>query len=732
LATGALTVADPAGRPILADAGGPFRAEGAGFRLDKRLGPDTHVFGLGDKMGPLDRRGRVFTLWNTDSYRYQESTDPLYKALPFFMTVDAGRAAGVFLDDTWRSAFDFGVERPDVMSFGADGGGIDYYVFAGPDPKAVLAQYAWLTGAPPLPPLWAFGFQQSRFSYGSDAEARAVADRLRRDRIPADVIWFDIGVLDRKRAFTIDREQFPDFTKLVGDLDRQGLKSVVIADLHLAAEPGYAPFDSGVAGDHFVKTADGARYVGPVWPGPSVFPDFSRAQTRRWWGGLFADLYDRAGVAGFWNDMNEPSVFTPAKTMPPEVRHRIEEPGFASRVATHAEMHNVYGMLNSEATYEGLLELKPDQRPFVMTRATYAGGQRYAVTWTGDNSATWNHLRLSTPQLLSLGLSGFAFAGDDLGGFAGSPSPDLLTRWLEVGAFNPIMRDHSDAGTAPQEPWAGGAAAEAVRRRYIEARYRLLPYIYAAAEETSRTGAPVMRPLFMEFPAAAQGRPLDLDAPSEFMLGRALLVAPSPWPESPDAYAVTLPPGEWYDFWTGLKVDAAALAERTGASGTSTAVAGDAANAPHSLQVTPALETLPVYVRAGAIVPSQPLVQSTAQRPQGPLRLDVYPGPDCRGEVYADDGVSRAYLKGASLRQQFTCTVSAKGVAVTLNPATGAFRPWWTRLEVAVHAASPRLRLAAPVGGAGPARYDAASRTLAVEIPAPRGPAATTLAFAEP
>ena len=720
-ASGALTITDAAGHPLLADAdAAPVRAMGEGFRLDKRLGADVHIFGLGDKMGPLDRRGRVFSLWNTDSYRYQESTDPLYKAIPFFMTVEHGRAAGVFMDDTWRSVFDFGVERPGVMSFGADGGGVDYYVFAGPDPKAVLAQYAWLTGAPPLPPLWTFGFQQSRYSYGSEAQARAVADRLRADRIPADVIWFDIGVLDHNRAFTVDRTQFPDFTKLIGDLDRQGLKSVVIADLHLAAQPGYAPFDSGAAGDHFVKRADGTRYVGTVWPGPSVFPDFSQATTRRWWGGLFADLYDRVGVAGFWNDMNEPSVFgTPTKTMPLDVRHRIDEPGFAPRIATHAEMHNVYGMLNSRATYEGLLALKPDQRPFVMTRATYAGGQRYGATWTGDNSATWNHLRLSTPQLLSLGLSGFSLAGDDLGGFAGSPSSDLLTRWLEVGAFNPIMRDHADNGSAPQEPWVGGPAAEAIRRRFIETRYRLLPYIYAAAEETSRSGAPMMRPLFMEFPLAAAGEPLDLAAPSEFMLGRALLVAPSPWPESPDAYDVVLPPGGWYDFWTGLKVDASALAASTGASGTQSALAGDAAQASHTLKVTPVLDQLPVYVRAGAIVPSQPLVQSTAQRPPGPRRLDVYPGPDCRGEVYADDGVSRGYLRGASLRQHFTCQVSPTGVTVAAAAGQGAWKPWWSRLEVVVHDIAPGARLADGRDG----RYDAAARTLTAQVDAAPGAA---------
>ena len=313
--SGALTVIDPAGHEIVSGLGWHIRDKG--FTLDLGLDPATHIFGLGDKMGPLDRRGRQFSLWNTDAFRFQESTDPLYKAIPFFTTLTGGRATGLFLDDSFRTTFDFGASQPDRIEIGAAGGPIDLYLFAGPDPKAVLQAYAWLTGTPPLPPLWSFGFQQSRYGYKSDAEIREVAERLRRDRIPADVIWFDITVLDRDRAFTIDRANFPDFPKLVADLDAMGLRSVVINDLHLAAEPGYPPFDSGKAGDHFLKNPDGSIYVGKVWPGPSVFPDFTQAATRAWWGGLYDELYDRTGVAGFWNDMNEPAVFeTPGHTIP--------------------------------------------------------------------------------------------------------------------------------------------------------------------------------------------------------------------------------------------------------------------------------------------------------------------------------------------------------------------------------------------------------------------------------
>ncbi len=313
------------------------------------------------------------------------------------------------------------------------------------------------------------------------------------------------------------------------------------------------PYDTGHAADHFLKNPDGSEFVGIVWPGPAVFPDFTRAQTREWWGGLYKQFV-QDGVAGFWNDMNEPSVFDgPAKTMPVNTVHRIEDPGFAARTATHAEIHNVFGMENERATYDGLLKLRPDERPFVLTRATYAGGQRYGFTWTGDNSATWNHLRLGTQMLLNLGLSGISFVGDDIGGFNGSPPPDLLTRWIEIGAFNPLYRDHTTKGSLPQEVWVHGAKQEDIRRRYIETRYRLLPYIYTLADEASRTGLPLVRPVFLEFPemfAPASSGFNALD--TEFLLGPDLLVAPPPFAEMLDDYTVSYPKGDWYDFWCRL------------------------------------------------------------------------------------------------------------------------------------------------------------------------------------
>ncbi|MDP9160183.1 MAG: DUF4968 domain-containing protein, partial [Acidobacteriota bacterium] len=393
-----LQITDLQGNVLQEDAEGwPVTVHNGSFRLYKKMPDDEHYFGLGDKVGPLDRREQAFALWNTDAFGFQESTDPIYKAIPFFITMRGGRATGVFLDNTWRSSFDFGKESRGIYSFGAQNGAIDYYILYGPDPKHVLRTYAWLTGPSPLPPLWSFGYQQSRYSYETESRLREVAAKLRADKIPCDALYLDIDYQKNNRPFTVDTAKFPYFGQMLADLKTQKFHVVAITDLHIAHLPGqgYAPYDSGVAGDHFVKNPDGSIYVGEVWPGPSSFPDFTRDITREWWGTLYTDFVS-LGVAGFWNDMNEPAVFkTPTKTMPDDVQHRIEGSGFHSRTTSHLEIHNVFGMENSRGTYEGLLKLSPYQRPFVLTRASYAGGQRYAATWTGDNSSTWNHLRLT-------------------------------------------------------------------------------------------------------------------------------------------------------------------------------------------------------------------------------------------------------------------------------------------------------------------------------------------------
>jgi alpha-glucosidase len=667
-ATLQLSVADLKGRMIVADEAQPVRFYQAGFDLHKALPIGEHIYGLGDKTGSFDRRGESFVDWNHDSYGFQRDTDPIYKSIPLYIaTGAAGGAYGLFLDNNWRSWFDFGHRHADSIEIGADGGPIDYYIIAGPSVREVVRRYAELTGKAPLPPLWALGFQQSRWSYMSAAEVRSIAATLREDRVPADVIWLDIDFQDRSRPFTVNKSTFPDLRKLASDLGAEGFKLVAITDLHIAYAPnqGYAPFDSGAAGDHFVKNPDGSLYVAPVWPGPSVFPDFTRASTRAWWQSLYKGLV-ADGIAGFWDDMNEPAIFdTPSKTIPLDTVHRIDSDGFTPRAATHAEIHNVYGMENSRATRDAALALRPNVRPFVMTRASFAGGQRYAVTWTGDNSSTWDHLKLAVQQMLSLGLSGFTWSGADVPGFIGGASPELATRWYEIAAFTPIFRSHAQKDSPRAEPWVDGPQQLAIRRRFIEERYRLLPYLYAVAEESARTGDPVMRPTFYDYPQMENAA---CDQSMAFTVGEDLLVAASPHPEQPRAYDICLPGKGWYDYWTGAQVSTDKLAE------------------------TPTLDHLPVFVRPGSILAKEPLVQSTSETPKGALELDVYPGDDCRGELYLDDGVS---LVGPSLRQAITCTTSVGRVTLHFGAREGAYRPWWKTIDVRVHGPHPATKIIA-------------------------------------
>ena len=654
-----VTFADLNGNVLLADEPSlPMAWNGSYIHVWKHMPLDEDYFGLGDKPGPMNRRNHAYTMWNTDFFGWQESDDPLYKTIPFFIGLRKGTAYGVFFDNTYRSSFDFGKESRDYFSFGAECGELNYYFIAGPEPKKIVEEYTALVGRMPLPPLWSLGYQQSRYSYYPEAEARKIVETLREKKIPADAIYLDIDYEQGYAPFTINREYFPTFEKMISDFLAVGMRTVLITDPHIKVDPnhGYVPYDSGMKQDVFVKNPDGSVYVGKVWPGDSVFPDFTLTRVRDWWGVLYKNFVEM-GVAGFWNDMNEPSVFdTPTKTMPLDVVFHLDDGATVDQRA----VHNVYGMENTRATHDGLLRLRPNERPFVLTRAAYAGTERYAASWTGDNSATWNHIYMSVPQIMSLGISGYAFIGADVGGFAGSPPVDLLTRWYELGAFYPMYRDHAAKGTAPHEPWANGPEQEAIRKRYIELRYRLLPYIYTSMEETSRTGIPLMEPLFLEYPAAQDYYGDD----KVFLFGPDFFVAPV-ITEKLDAEEIHLPPGDWYDFWT---------AERH-------------SSAEH-ISLHPTLAETPLYVRAGAIVPMQPVVQNTNEKPDGPLQLRVYPGDDCHGSLYEDDGLTFAYQKGDFLRVNFACLISPGSLTVTSSVEKNAYKPWWNSTQLSIYGAA--------------------------------------------
>ncbi|HJR59214.1 MAG TPA: glycoside hydrolase family 31 protein [Vicinamibacterales bacterium] len=649
-------------------------------RVWKRLRDDERVYGFGEKNGRLDKRGwklggYSYVMWNSDTFAYDASTDPIYASVPFFLVLRNGLAHGIFLDNTFRSSFDIGHTSEGLLAFGADGGELDYYFIQGPSPREVISRYTSLTGRMPLPPLWSLGNQQSRWSYFPESRVRFVADNFRQRSIPADVLWLDIHYLDQYKPFTWDPERFPDPAGLVRDLRKQGFRVVTIIDPHPKKEPGYAPYDAGLAGGHFVTNPDGSIYEAPVWPssapknpGPSVFPDFSRVATRAWWGSLHKPLLD-LGVAGIWNDMNEPAVFaTPAGTMPLNVRHDNE-----GQPTDHREIHNLYGMLMTRATHEGLGRIAPDERPFVLTRASFAGGQRYAAVWPGDATSDWSSLRASIPMLAGLGLSGFPFVGADIGGFVGTPSAELYTRWLQLGVFYPLMRTHTAFGTPDQEPWSYGSHHEALNRRAIELRYELLPHIYTAMEEASATGIPAFRPMFLDFPRDPRTYELD----EQFMFGDSLLVAPVVREAAPDR-EIYLPAGEWYDFWTGER-------HRGGAT----------------IRVPVTLQSLPIFVRAGAFVFRQPVVQHTGEMPGQPLRVDVFPAGDSNAALYEDDGRTLQYRDGSFARRRFVQQRDDASCTVRIDAVEGRYRP-----------ANRSLQLHVRWTGGEPARVLAGNQTL--------------------
>ena len=631
--------------------------------VSKRLRDDEHVYGLGEKTGPLDKRGwklggYSYSMWNSDTFGYDSSTDPIYVSVPFYIDVRKGVAFGIFLDNTWRTNFDVGHKTQGVLTFGADGGPLDYYFIYGPDPKQVIERYTALTGRMPLPPLWALGFHQCRYSYYPEQKVRFIAENFRLRQIPADVIWLDIHYQDRYAPFTWNKQRFPDPAKMIADLRAEGFHLVTIVDPHPPAIRGYAPYDSGLAGNHFVKNPDGSVYQAPVWPSkaedgdspdwskppgtPSVFPDFSRPATRAWWGGLYADFV-RQGVAGIWNDMNEPAVFeTPTGTMPLDVRHDNE-----GAPTDHREIHNVYGMLMSRATYEGLTALRPNVRPFVLSRASFAGGQRYTALWPGDNTSNWAHLRQSLPTLLGMGLSGFPFTGSDIGGFVGAPSAELFTRWLEAGVFYPFMRNHTMFGSPDQEPWAFGADFEGLNRRAIELRYQLLPEIYNAMHDAAESGVPAMRPLLLDYPKDESTYGMG----DEFLFGSDLLAAPV-LEEGAKSRGVYLPAGEWYDYWSGARV--------TGGKG---------------IDVPVTLASIPMYVRAGAFLFEQPVVQHTGEMPGQPLDVTLFPGAPSERWLYEDDGNSLDYRRGLYLRRRFTSRRDGNALVVEIGAPEGTYRP---------------------------------------------------------
>jgi alpha-glucosidase len=575
-----------------------FRWSSAGIALDFAVGTAAPIYGLGEKTGYLNRRGRTYQMWNSDDPTHLPSRDPLYQSIPFFFLPVGDGWAGVFVDAPGRSWFDCGERREEVLTAAVEDAPLDAYVFIGDSPAEVVQRYVGLTGRPPMPPLWSLGYHQSRHTYTPAERVEEIAQELRRRELPADVIHIDIKYMDGYRIFTWDPATFRNPRALMDRLAELDFHAVTIVDPGVKVDPDYEVYTSGLALNAFCRTETGEVYAGRVWPGTAVFPDFSKPEVQEWWGAHHQELFG-VGVAGIWNDMNEPADFTgdfynrTAFTPPSTVT--MDGDG---RPRSKDAYHNVYGMLMCRATRRGAELARPGRRPFVLTRAGYAGIQRYAAVWTGDNHSWWEHLAASIPMLLGLGLSGVGFAGADVGGFQENPTPELFARWLQCAAFTPFFRNHANSVTKDQEPWSYGAEVEAISRKYLQLRYRLLPYIYQLFREHSTNGTPVMRPLLWHYPEDERVRNLN----SEFLLGESLLIAPITEP-GVSARAVYLPAGRWQDFWTG-----------------------EVRNGPGNVLVDAPLDRIPLFVKLPAILPMIPAVQSTRAFHEVSLELWLFDG----------------------------------------------------------------------------------------------------------
>jgi alpha-glucosidase len=616
----------------------------------RKLFPDERFIGLGEKTGGLNRRGSAYVNWNSDVPAYGLDKDPLYATIPFFIGLHDKITYGIFLDNSYKTFFDFGASTDGTMSgFGAPDGDLNYYLISGDNPAEIIRRYTDLTGRAQLPPVWSFGYQQCRWSYFPDTELLTIAKTFRDKQIPIDVLYLDIHYMDNYKVFTFSPQNYPKPAETIDQLKKMGYKVVVIIDPGLKVEPGYFGYEEGVKNGYFVKYPNGADYIGSVWPGRSHFPDFTNPKTREWWGGMFK-VYTDAGISGYWNDMNEPAAW--GQNIPDLVEFNFE-----GHKTTMSQAHNVYGMQMVRSTYEGVRKLNPDRRPLTITRATYAGGQRYSTIWTGDNASYDGHMLMGTRIVNSLGVSGFPFAGPDIGGFIGEPTRELLIRWLSIGVYTPFMRTHVDYDHNYREPWIYGKEAEKTMREMINQRYRLLPYIYSTAYEATQTGIPVSRTLAINYSFDDQIYKSDFE--NEYLFGDAFLVAPV---VSTQNFAkVYLPAGGWYRLSSGKQYE------------------GN-----QEVIVEAPLSDLPVFVKAGAIIPMQSVIQNTTEKPDETLLLHVYAGKEPSSFLYyEDDGESYAFEKGAFCKRLIAYDPAKKQIGI--GAQEGTFVSKFRKVKVMLH-----------------------------------------------
>jgi alpha-glucosidase len=614
----------------------------------KKLQPGERFLGLGEKTGPLDRRGHGYQNWNTDSYAYSTGSDPLYCSTPFYLGIHQNICYGIYLDNSHKTFFNFGASNDRFASFSADTGEMNYYLIHGTSVRSIIQEYTHLTGRMEMPPLWSIGYQQCRYSYYPDKEVLTLAQTFREKEIPADTIVLDIHYMEAYKIFTWSKRDFPDPKGMLDKLRALGFHVVVMCDPGIKKERGYATYDDGIKQDVFIKYPDGTPYTGQVWPGWCHFPDFTKPETRDWWREQLHAYVDM-GVEGFWNDMNE--IATWGHMLPENI-----EMDFEGNRATTRRGRNLYGFQMARSTYEGTKALMNGKRPFNLTRSGFSGVQRYAAVWTGDNVAYDEHMMLGVRMVNSLGLTGVAFAGYDVGGFVGDASTKLFTRWVSIGAFSPFFRGHTMINTRDSEPWSYGEEAEQIARNYIRFRYRLLPYIYSLFYDAASTGMPVQRSLAIEYPF--HHKVYDGQFQHQYLFGPSLMVVPVE--SSKDFVKVFLPEGEWYSLYDGRRT-----------------------RGEQEIIVEAPVHRLPVFVKSGAIIPMQDNIAHTGLR-QDTMQIHLYIGDhNTDFTFFEDDGESYQYQQGNYALRQLV--YQAQASQFTIEAQQGSFAGYIKRWQLVIH-----------------------------------------------
>ena len=614
----------------------------------KKMQDGERFIGLGEKTGSLDRRGNGYTNWNTDAFGYLSNQDPIYSTIPFYIGIHHNINYGIFLDNTYQSDFNFGASNNRFSSFGARGGEMNYYFIYHKHIADIISSYTALTGRMKMPPLWSLGYQQNRYSYYPETEVFRIAQTLREKKIPADGITLDIHYMDHYKVFTWDKNRFPDPLAMTNKLKDMGFKLTVIVDPGIKEEKGYSVYDRGAKENIFIKYPDSTNYTGEVWPGWCNFPDFTNPKGRAWWG-TEMKKYGADGISGIWNDMNE--IATWGQKMPDNIIFDYD-----GKKASHLQSRDVYALEMARASYDGA-KLAFNKRPFVLTRAGYAGLQRYSAIWTGDNRSEDSHMLLGVRLLNSLGLSGVPFTGMDIGGFTGNATQSLYARWIQIGAFNPYFRNHTAVNTKASEPWTYGEEVLEIARNYISLRYKLMPYLYSTFYEATQNGHPVMRSLAIDY--TFDKNIYSEDYQNQYLFGSSFMVAPF---EGTATFGkVYFPAGKWYNLYNGEKQNG---------------------NQAKIIEVN--MHKLPVYVKESSIIPMQSLVQTTSQRPTDTLVVHVYKGDVNNHFVYyEDDGESYAYENGSYYKRMISYDPINK--SIVFNKVEGSSNSKFNKVKLVLH-----------------------------------------------